>query len=149
MSIFASIDISIASRLGYSITSIDIINTLINNGWKIRNENKIYYLPIGDNDNFDWQDNEISEKEFFSIAKQKDQNNEIIGVALIWKDSKIGGTLLIYPEHKFSINLTINLKKLNNNIKCRITDVNWYLEKILPFFENDTTTVENFSFIQC
>ena len=144
MSISASLDVAIASKPGYSITSSEIISILAKNGWKIKNENKILYLPLGDDDDFDWQEDQITESEFYEIAKQKQNNNEVIGVGMIWENTSIGGTLLVYPDHKISFSLSINLKTISNGA----TDVNWYLDKILPYLESDLTTIETFSFIQ-
>ena len=144
MSISASLDVSIASKSGNSLTSSEIIGVLVMNGWKIRNENKIFYLPLGDDDSFNWQEDDISEYEFYEIAKQKEFGNEIVGVAMVWENSNIGGTILIYPDGKFSFSFSVNLKKTDK----LTTDVNWYMERILPCFESSVTTVENFSFTQ-
>lgn len=47
MSISASLSITLANRCNQSLSSIKIINSLLNNGWYLEKNNKIYYLPLG------------------------------------------------------------------------------------------------------
>lgn len=144
MSASASINISIAKRREISFSVVDIIKILLNNGWNIINDNKILYLPLGDNDKFDWQYTPMNENDFFDLIKQKELATEIIGVGLIWENSSIGGTILINSSCDILFSLTINRKKIFDDV----TDVNWYLERLLTFFETDLVTVESFSFKQ-
>ena len=69
---------------------------------------------------------------------------EIIGAGLTWKETSIGGTMLIHPNLDISFSLTTNRKRVSNNI----TDVIWYLERILPYLETDLMTVQQFTFRQ-
>ncbi len=144
MSITASIDIKLSCKEQKIMTSQEILKRFINNGWAVKNNDKILYLPLGDDDMFEWLDDLVNESELFEIIAKKEQANEIIGVGLTWRDTNIGGTILIYPNFDLTINLTINRRKLFNDI----TDVNWYLEKIISCFDNSAVDVESFSFSQ-
>lgn len=144
MSISASLSVILANRCNQSLSSVKIINSLLNNGWHLEKNNKIYYLPLGDDDDFDWQENQINKDAFAEIVEQKEQAGEIIGVGLTWGNTDIGVILLIYANYQLSFSLAINRKKLQSNV----TDFNWYLEKILPCLETDFMTVSNFSFSQ-
>ena len=144
MSTLASLDIKLSRKKAIQISTESIIKALMSNGWNILNNGNILYLPLGDQDDFDWQENALNQSDFFNIIEQKVRKNEIIGVGITWKDSVIGGTLLINPAFDISFSLTINRKRLFSNV----TDVNWYLEKLLPCLETDLMTVERFSFSQ-
>lgn len=144
MSTLASINIKLSKKKSGSISAVSILKALIIHGWILMNNGKILYLPLGDEDNYDWQENELSEPEFFRIVERKEKKNEIIGVGMTWKDTSIGGTILIHSALDISFSLTTNRRRLVNNI----TDVNWYLERILPCLETDSMTVEQFKFSQ-
>ena len=144
MSTLASIDIKLSRKKAFPISSESIIKALILSGWNAVNNGKILYLPLGDEDDFDWQEKALNQSDIFSIIEQKERNNEIVGVGITWKDTAIGGTLLINPAFDISFSLTINRKRLFDNV----TDVNWYLERLLPCLETDLMTVEHFSFSQ-
>jgi hypothetical protein len=71
MSIEASINIKLV-ELTYeneNFSSIKIINLLLNFGWTFNDYGKMSYLPIGDNDNFDWKREEISIQDFVKVSK--------------------------------------------------------------------------------
>jgi len=144
MSALASIDVTIEKRGSESITAVEILELLTKQGWNINNNGNTLYLPLGDDDDFDWQEAVINKEELFSIIVQKEEQQEIIGIGLTWENTDIGGTLLIHSNNLLSFSLTINRKVLSNNI----TDVNWYLERILPCFETNLITVERFAFAQ-
>lgn len=144
MSTLASLRIKLAHKKANPISAVSILKVLIEHGWNLVNNGKVLYLPLGDDDDFDWQEDEINESVFLNIVYQKEKANEVIGVGMTWKDTSIGGTVLICSALDISFSLTINRKRLINNI----TDVNWYLEKIIPCLDTDFTTVENYNFSQ-
>ncbi|WP_144687022.1 hypothetical protein [Acetivibrio clariflavus] len=95
---------------------------------------KVSFLPLGDNDDYDWQSEEIDLEQLMDIIDKKEKQNEVIGVILYWDKSSIGMQLLIWNSGKLPFILTINRKILNDNTEINVTDVNWYLERILPAF---------------
>ncbi len=145
MSISASLNISLASRGNQALSSVKIIESLSNNGWNLINNGKICYLPIGDQDDFDWQESQISKSDFLEVVKRKEQAGEIVGVVINWGNTNVGGDLLIHQDYKLTFSITVNRKSLEDS---DLTDFNWYLGKILPCFEMDSMTVANFSFDQ-
>lgn len=98
MSVSATLDISLLSKGNNLFSSVDIVKIFIENGWCISDNGKFFYLPLGDNDDFDWQDDEMDQNEFIKIIKRKEEKGELRGVAITWKKSSIGGTLLVYPD---------------------------------------------------
>jgi hypothetical protein len=99
-------------------------------------------LPLGDNGKFEWRAVSVRERQnVLDEIKKKQQLNEIIGVVVTYKDSLIGGELLILPsKSQISFSISINRKKLEN----RITDFQWYEDRILPWlrtFKSDIDSV--------
>lgn len=146
MSVSASIDIQFVQKENDRMSSIAVLQKLIQFGWTFNDYGLVSYLPIGDNDDYDWQREDISIDSIMNIISVKEQNRENIGVVLTWKDTDIGGQFLLWNDGNLSINLTINLKRLegideSKNIK--ITDVNWYFTRLIPAFKGKELSVES------
>lgn len=146
MSISASIDIKLIKY----ISSIRIIQELSNFGWTLNHRGKMSYLPINDNGMFNWTDEDFCEESLIKILKQKEKLGELIGVGMVWQDINIGGEFLFYPSDKLdgqiSIILSMNRKILQINTHLKITDVNWYLIKLLPPLNKGDFNVEFYSY---
>ena len=54
MSVQASIDIEFANLSQNPKSPTDIIKMLLDGGWTLNDNGGISYLPVGDNDDFDW-----------------------------------------------------------------------------------------------
>lgn len=128
--------------MGYS--PIRILEILHKAGWNFDDYGLKAYLPLHDNGKFDWLFESISLEELFLILIKKNSLKELIGVVLTWEDSNIGGEFLLDFDGKITVSLTINRRLLSNGI----TDVNWYLEKIIPFIQLDDLKIENLGFEQ-
>ena len=136
MSVTLSLDIELHSNK-YSDRSAksgrDIIDLLLQNGWNVvNNEKKVGYLPLGDNGMFNWTGSEMTVEELMLLADEKEKAGELIGVLIYWKDSDIGGHLLINSPDKFSFILVMDTQYID--IEMKIPDYNWYAEKIIPVF---------------
>lgn len=115
----------------YSERIIDLINLFNELGWKYYNtEKKIEYLPIGDDDAFDWQEKFLSEDELQELINYKQNNFERVGLNLYYENSEEGLTLLIKNTKEIIINLSINRKTVENNRES-ITDIGWYFNNII------------------
>ncbi|OOR89792.1 hypothetical protein B0181_06110 [Moraxella caviae] len=114
------------------------------NGWMVLDGEYKCYLPLGDVDNFDWQRSKIiNDKELIEICERKFYNKEIVGLVVTWKDTNIGGELLFFLDGRVSFLLTINRIE---NAATKLTDFQWYLEKIIPAFLNNDIYIES---IEC
>lgn len=141
-----SINIKLARKGEEKIDSITLIKDLINGGWNIINNNIILYLPVGDDGDYDWQENEMTPCDFFDIVKTKEENSEVIGVEIRWEDSKIGGNLFIYPNLEITFSICINRKKVKLNNGEEITDINWYNERLIILLKSKNYIIESFSY---
>lgn len=143
MSISFSLDIKLKTN---TVRCRKIIELFIQSGWNIGMEGKITYLPLHDNDMFDWTMSEKSIPEFMRLVDEKEKVNELIGVELHWANTNIGGDLLLYSGNDFSFLLNINTKYMQT--KYKIPDFGWYAERIIGILKQEYHILEySFEFI--
>jgi hypothetical protein len=150
MSISASIDIQFARRKEMKISKVMLVKRLLEYGWTFRHNGYASYLPIGDNDDFNFQReafNKESIDALMMVIKKKEELDEPIVVSMTWERTNVGGELLLIRNGEISINLSINRKLLDTGIeKTKNTDVNWYLMRLLPVFNCEELMIESFSY---
>jgi hypothetical protein len=158
MSVDASFDfrvVDVNSRV--VISPLKVIDILSKNGWNLLDPNGyVFYLPAGDEPGmFNWADNKMDLSSLMKIFEQKEKNKELIGVRIAWRDTEIGGNLLLWDKdeakHKnihtpIAFDLDANRKMLADYGNFKITDVNWYLERLIPIFNQGDTLVENYTY---
>lgn len=133
MSISASLDLKVIKNSIYDFSAQDLLSEMISKNWRLINEGKTCYLPLED-ELFEWTEEVICESKLLEMISQKEKNGEVIGVVLYWKDTDIGISVLIFPDYEITFNITINRMKLDDIFDNDITDVNWYIRKIVPCF---------------
>jgi len=107
---------------------LDIIKILVKSGWSYyHNNGYVEYLPIGDNDDYDWQSEQISLDEIEKIIINKQEQKETIGINLYYHSNKCGISILTESEGKFLFDLDIDRKTLNKGV----TDIAWYYNTII------------------
>ncbi len=145
MSVSASINIKFYSEQ----ETIHIIEKLIDFGWIINNNGKTTYLPLGDDDDFNWTSASVDLTKLYSIVKKKEESNETVGLVMTWLDTGVGGSVLFWDKTSFSINLYINRMVVHCNDNSSFTNINWYIEKILPALNKEKIIVQSVSFEEC
>lgn len=146
MSISASIDLAVSSRKFPKTSAIEILESLLKFGWTFNDSGRKSYLPLGDKDDFNWQMEDISSERLMSILIKKEQQNETIGVGMTWADTGIGGMILLTNGGNLSLTLSINRKMIEDIKNDLLTDVNWYLTKLLPPLDEGGMIVESISY---
>jgi len=131
ISVSASIDISLATQ----ISRMKILQQLVELGWSYDDNGRVTYLPIGDNDDFNWQSECISVERLLEILSEKDTRGELIGVVLTWENSNIGGHFLLRRNGTITISLNINRRVINTVSSSKLTDITWYITRIVPVFD--------------
>ncbi len=117
----------------YSEDIVDVLRIFQQIGWYIYNpQGKVEYLPIGDDDEYDWQCKEISEIELYDIILKKIAKKEQIGINLFYSNGTEGISLMAYNTSQIMLSITINRKI----VKGKYTDMVWYLENIIYKFLN-------------
>ncbi|MBE7682941.1 hypothetical protein [Paenibacillus sp. P13VS] len=130
MSISSSIEIALSKPVARTI----ILQKLEEFGWSYSDHGKVTFLPIGDVDDFDWQHECIPLEELFKILAEKDKQKELIGVVMTWRDTNIGGTFLVRENGTIIMSPDIKRRILNVESYNKITDINWYMTKLVPVF---------------
>lgn len=75
------------------------------------------YLPIGDDDEYDWQCDEISERELYDIISKKIASKEQIGINLFYSNGTEGISLMAYNTSRIILSITINRKTIKEKTK--------------------------------
>ena len=58
---------------------LELIEVFLNNGWSVQDHGHISYLPLGDEDAFNWQHMALAAwPKIVEILKQKEKNRELI-----------------------------------------------------------------------
>ncbi len=149
MSVSASIDIKLSEIKRTQISATEIIEVLVSSGWNLFHGEYLSYLPLGDKDDFDWQDKkDMSWNALTKIIEAKEQAKEIVGIMMTWENTKIGGDFLFWPPktsycNTFSLSTNNNRQVISLTNDYNITDFQWYLPKLLiPL--NKAFTIESF-----
>lgn len=130
---FLSMNIS-----SYSNDIVSVIKLFNNIGWAFTN-NQIEYLPINDNDMFDWRCENLLIEEFFSIVSKKQQIGELVGVNLYYKNTDIGITFLARSTEEILLVLSINRKTIDQEF----TDFSWYIIRIVSELKRNGCKIEH------
>lgn len=116
---------------GREFDPLVILKILLEHQWTIDDYGRITYLPLGDNDEYAWESVPLTEEQsVMNILRTKDKHGELIGITLLWSESKIGGSFLIdRNDRSVSVSLNTNRKEHDD---YPITDIAWYLGKLIP-----------------
>lgn len=152
MSITYNFQINITKRKENSLSSTDIIESLIEAGWSLFSENNlIIYTDVGDDDGFNFLSKPMNKREYYDIVNKKQRNKETIALALFRSENNCRYRIdvIITITSVFEVLISpddATRKMLSNDLK--ILDVNWYISRIIPYLTNEKMLVENFSFSQ-
>lgn len=114
----------------YSSSIAEIILAFNKIGWSY-SENVIEYLPLHDDDMFEWKSENITIEELLSIVTNKQECGELCGVALYHQGSDKGIHLLAGNTKEITVNIIVNRKTICGDF----TDISWYIENIVAKLE--------------
>jgi hypothetical protein len=107
-----------------------ILALLLDYGWTLDDHGAITFLPPSATDVSEWQRIALDQKAVVLEAmEKKEQQGEISGVVVTWKDSKSGSTILFEERGRFVLHLDVNRPRSSSVHK--FTNVNWYLDRLL------------------
>lgn len=125
MSVSVSIDLVVASRIG-EVDPVDVVRSLVENGWSFAQDGVACFLRSGDIDDFDWEFSTVDKSQLFYILAEKVRSDHFLGLVLLWHDS--GGSFLVRKTGEITFLVNVNRINLGN---LGILDVGWYLDKLL------------------
>lgn len=103
---------------GYSENILDVLKLFQYIGWKIYNvEGMVEYIPSGDNGQYDWKYEKISEIDLYNIISNKIDCKEQIGINLFYKNTSVGISFLAENTTEVVLGLSINRKKSKVDIQ--------------------------------
>ena len=115
----------------YSERIMDIVDLLFQIGWCNRNKKgDVEYLPVGDKGEYNWQEQQISDDEVNLIINKKQDENEMVGLALYYQNSIEGLILLAKNTKEIMLDLDINRRKMGED-RDAITDIGWYFDNLI------------------
>lgn len=128
-----------------AVDPIQLINDLIDFGWTYDDGGKISYIPVGDNDLFEWQEESLENwNKVLEIIQEKIAKNEVIALILTWRDTQIGGHFIISEDRKcLMISLSVDRQTIGNSRK---TNFDWYEGKIVTALKNHGYKLDNAQF---
>ena len=104
----------------YSENIVEVLKIFQQIGWYIYNpQGKVEYLPIDDDDEYDWQCDEKTESELYDIISKKTASKEQIGVNLFYCNGAEGISLMACDTSQIILSITINRK----TVKGKYTDM--------------------------
>jgi len=131
MSRFASLNITFGNNL--SLSAVNVIEALESVGWQINANNKVVYLPLNDDEMFNWTSSELPKEALFNLIEEKESKYETVGLEMYWNDLNVGMHLLEVETNKFCF--TLNINRMYVDKENDIMDFNWYANKIIPCFK--------------
>ena len=129
----------------YSQNIADIIEIFRKTGWRVRNKNNLTeFLPLGDNDQYNWQTSILSDSDLTELILQKQNNSEKVGINLFYEHSNIGISLLAETTSEIILSLDINRQTVSDS--NNITDIGWYFNNIILKLHNAGCYIDYFQF---
>ena len=125
----------------YSKDIADIIMLLNKIGWGYAG-NQMEYLPLNDNDMFDWKKEALSLEKLFAVISEKQNVGELTGVILYHSDSDKGITVLARNTKEINLSIDINRKTLEREY----TDISWYITNIVAELEENGCMIEHLGY---
>lgn len=111
----------------YSENMVDILKVFQQIEWGLYNpQGRIEYLPVGDDDEYNWQCEIMPEIRFYDIINDKIANKELVGVRLFYNNGDESISLLAYDTKQIILGIE-NRKTIDE----RHTDMIWYLKNII------------------
>ena len=92
----------------YSENIVEVLKIFQQIGWYIYNpQGKVEYLPIDDDDEYDWQCEEKTESELYDNISKKTAGKEQIGINLFYCNGAEGISLMACDTSQIILSITI------------------------------------------
>lgn len=123
-----------------------LIDLLCDGGWTVYNKkNNIEYLPVGDDDDFDWQEDNITYEELRNIVEMKQQRDELVGVVLFYEGTSHGIDILLKDLQNVIISIDVNRNRIGEE-RDSLTNFEWYFSKIIMVLNKEESLLFSYKF---
>lgn len=138
MSVDSGLFVRFALRTNPGKWQVEVLRQLHAAGWEFEDQGQVSCLPSGDDDDFEWGPLGTDFEDVWELFNTKLMSGETLGVVITWQDSKTGGNVLVSMEGTLTFSASINRKCV---AQTSITDVSWYLERLLGPLESADVAV--------
>lgn len=115
-------------RIQPASSHLAALHSLLAAGWDPNDHGILRYLPIGDDDDFDWNSTPICDlSSVMAEVEAKVKNGEMVGIVLMFENTLVGGEWLFFPNGDVTFSPSVNRRVVDGH-----SDVEWYLHRILP-----------------
>lgn len=129
MTVSASLDV----RFAKEVSAGSVLKKLLKAGWNLQDDDgNTMYLPEDDRGRYDWRIGVISPDEYLKVVRKQEKSGDPVGVSLGWMSTGIGGEFLFLNPQELFIVLSLNRQVIGGS---SMTDMSWYLEKIVLLLE--------------
>lgn len=128
---FFTMDLSL-----YTDSLTKLISAFEQTGWLISDAGA-EHLPLHDDDDFDWQQDKLTEEELFSLIEEKQKCGELCGLILYHQETGRGIHLLARTTAEVMVSIDIYRKTICGDF----TDISWYIENLAAKLEAIGCTV--------
>ncbi len=125
----------------YTEKITEIVASLNRIGWGFSGQQKTF-LPLHDDDMFDWQTAEMTDEALFALLDEKQRCGETCGVELYYRQTGRGIHLLAKHTGEIGMHICINRKTLSSGF----TDASWYIAHIAAKLDAVGCLVESVRF---
>lgn len=117
-------------RLESGCSHVVALRSLLASGWRPDDHGMLRYLPIGDDEDYDWDATPASNlSSVMTEVETKARNGETIGIVLTFQSTLIGGEWLFFPNGDVAFSPSVNRKLTDGH-----SHVDWYLDRVLSAF---------------
>ncbi len=119
----------------------DWVRTMQRGGWTWNSNGLIGFCPLGDTDSCDWTSLPVEQEDrIWELIDQKKRREEVFAVNMYWRRTRCGGIFTYGPDKM--IGFCPDGSRLRLRGMKRVTNVNWYLKRLLPPFKKTGIPIE-------
>lgn len=130
-----SVDAGLSLQLSCKNGLRSIVQALLSSEWGPHAEGW-HCVPL-DQDTSEWTLLGNNSREIEMLFSAKMAAKQVFGIRLWWKGGETGGEFLVFESGEIVFSPTTNRVTLDG----RVTDVSWYLERLLPVFQRSPGVV--------
>lgn len=114
-----------------AVCDFDILSSFLQCGWFF-DEQQVCFMPI-DGDDYSWSTETANLSVIKSVFCVREKNGKSNGIVLYFSEERVRISVVFYRDQQVFISIDSYVKSIEGT---RIADMSWYLERILPAFDD-------------